>query len=145
MTTDTHTRRRHTPLAVLLAALAFILTTSIASADPPGNNGTVKVHSGTGATEPANEMANDSHVTCPFHLHFYGGDAGQSGEWSVAAVNDVGFFSGTYVADGNGEAESGEVFMAAGHYRVSWQGHTEDSAKHKTFWVEGECEGGPGG
>ena len=144
MTTDTHTRRRHTPLAVLLAALAFILTTSIASADPAGNNGTVKVHSG-GETEPPVDVRNEAHVTCPFHLHFFFGDAGQSGTWSVAAVDDVGFFSGTYVADANGEANSGPVFMAEGHYMVSWQGHTEDSAKHKTFWVEGECEGGPGG
>jgi hypothetical protein len=64
--------------------------------------------------------------------------------WWVTSDDGVGMTGGTYTADASGEARSGPIFMAAGHYSLDWQGYTEDSAKHKTFWVEGNCET-PGG
>ena len=140
---DQSRHRGQTPLAALLAALALILTASIASADPAGNNGTVKVHSG-GETEPAVDVRNEPHVTCPFHLHFFFGDGGQTGMWWVASDDGVGMTGGTYTADATGAVRTPGVTMAAGHYTVSWQGSTEELAKHKTFWVEGDCPG-PGG
>ncbi len=126
---------------MLLAGLALILTTSIAFAG--GNGGTVKVHSSDGS-EPAVEARNEPHVTCPFHLHFFHRTEGQSGSWTVTADDGVGMTSGTYTTDANGEARTGGVFMAAGHYTVSWQGESENNAKHKTFWVAGGCDT-PGG
>jgi hypothetical protein len=131
--------------AALLAALVVALSASVVSADPPGNNGTVKVHSGTGEVEPPVDNMNQPHVTCPFHMHFFFGDAGQEGMWWVTSKDGVAMTGGTYTADANGTAHSGAVVMAAGHYTLSWQGSTEELAKHKTFWVEGECSGGPGG
>jgi hypothetical protein len=143
--TGTRSHHRRAPLAAILAVLAIILTASMVSADPPGNNGTVKVHS-SGGNETAMNMSNDPHVTCPFHFHFYFGDNGQGGTWWVADANGVGVAGGTYTADASGEAQSGDVSVpAAGHYMVSWTGRNEQNVKHKTFWVDGECGGGGGG
>lgn len=136
--------RRRTPLAAVLAVLAIILTASMVSADPKGNNGTVKVHS-SGGDETAMNMANDPHVTCPFHFHFYFGDAGQTQTWWVADDAGNGVAGGTYTADAAGEAQSGDVVVpGAGHYTVSWNGRNEQNVKHKTFWVDGDCGGGGG-
>jgi hypothetical protein len=144
---ETQVQHRSTPAlmvqSALLAALAIILTASIASADPPGNNGTVKVHSGSGEVEPEVDNMNQPRVTCPFHMHFFFGDAGQTGMWWVTSKDGLATTDGTYTANADGMADSGPVFMAAGHYTLGWQGSTEELAKHKTFWVEGEC-GGPG-
>jgi hypothetical protein len=131
--------------ATLLAALVIALSASVASADPAGNNGTVKVHSGTGETEPWVDVMNQPHVTCPFHMHFFFADGGQTGMWWIVSDDGVNTTGDTYTADANGMATTGAVFMPAGHYSLSWQGSTEDLAKHKTFWAEGECSGGPGG
>jgi hypothetical protein len=131
--------------AMLLAALVIALSASVASADPAGNNGTVKVHSGTGETEPWVDTQNQPHVTCPFHMHFFFADGGQTGTWWIVSDDGVNTTGAAYVADATGRVDTGAVFMPAGHYTLSWQGSTEDLAKHKTFWVEGECSGGPGG
>jgi len=141
-TTSSHGRRA--PLAAVLATLAIVLTASLVSADAAGNNGTVKIHSG-GETEPPVDVRNEPHVTCPFHMHFFFADGGQTGMWWVSNEAGVGVAGGTYTADATGEVRTGGVFLPAGHYNLDWQGSTETLAKHKVFWVEGDCDGGPGG
>ena len=78
-------------------------------------------------------------------MHFFFADGGQTGTWWIVSDDGVNTTGAAYVADATGRADTGAVFMPAGHYTLSWQGSTEDLAKHKTFWVEGECSGGPGG
>jgi hypothetical protein len=56
------------------AGLILVLPASPASADPPGNNGTVKI----GEIDVDEGNANDPHVACRFELRFYNFDQGQT-------------------------------------------------------------------
>jgi hypothetical protein len=137
-------RPPQTPVAALIAAFVLIVTAAAVSADAPGNNGTVKVHSG-GETEPPVDIRNEPHVTCPFHGHFYFGDSEQSGNWWITDAAGNAVAGGSYDADANGEARTAAIFQPAGHYSLNWEGFSDLTTKHKTFWVEGDCDGGPGG
>lgn len=62
-------------LSCIAVASAMVGAVTIASAagtwaDPPGNNGTVKINAQDGA-----DIANDPHVPCDFQLAFFGFDA----------------------------------------------------------------------
>jgi hypothetical protein len=138
-------------LIVWMAALAAPV-----SADPPGNNGTVKIHEGNTENEPI--VANDPHV-CTFHLHFFFGDDVQSGDWWITAWPPNGEPSadqGDAVLEGEYDATGGEdrvpdndTFDATdlggeGHYKLFWEGAPAGESgnvniKHKVFWVD--CEG----
>jgi hypothetical protein len=65
--------------------------------------------------------------------------------WWLASDDGVNTTGGTYTTDATGAYTTGAVFMPPGHDSLNWQGSTEELAKQKTFWVEGECSGGPGG
>jgi len=88
---------------VLAALLAYTFgpLSSSALADPPGNNGTVKIHEGAGERDP--ERANDPHV-CTFHVHGFNFDGNSSGTWTIAAHPPGGGpgASGTWHADAKG-------------------------------------------
>jgi hypothetical protein len=49
---------------------------SVASADPPGNNGTVKINSQD--VDSSDDISNAPHVPCDFQLEFFGFDEGQT-------------------------------------------------------------------
>lgn len=139
-----HVRTRTVWGALLGVVAALVLTGGVAMAAPPGNNGTVKIHDGTG--EPAPEIRNEPHVGCPFHLHFFFSDPEQSGTWWIESWPPGGdmssVISGSYAADSTGEAWVGPLSLDPGHYKLFWEGDESKLLKHKTFWVTSECEGG---
>lgn len=147
MPTFLNTRLRRTMLAWLAAILLVAAAVPAGAAGPPGNNGTVKIHSGGG--EPSPEIKNEPHVSCPFHAHFFFADTHQAGQWRILAHPPGATDEGTEWADydtGDGTSfVTDEIFLGAGHYKLYWQGRNDKNVKHKTFWVEGECGGEGGG
>lgn len=109
-----------------------------AAAAAPGNNGTIKIHD---AYEPDPVVKNEPHVDCPFHIHFFFADAGQTGDWWILvwAPGDKGAatgVSGSYTTDSNGEYITGELRLPVGHYKLFWEGDPNKLIKHKAFWVD---------
>ncbi|HUP53908.1 MAG TPA: hypothetical protein VM408_00250 [Methylomirabilota bacterium] len=133
-------------IAIGLAGLLAVALGPVAFAAPkdevPGNNGTVKIHDGAG--EPASEMRNEPHV-CTFHLHFFNGDGGDSGNWEIqvwspgdkgAVVLDGDY---SYAANGEDRVPNDDAFrLDPGHYKLFWDGDldTKKHDKHKVFWVD---------
>ena len=37
------------------------------------------------------------------------------------------------------------IGLDPGHYKLYWQGRNDKNVKHKTFWVDGDCEAPPRG
>ena len=131
-------------LAVVFSIALLSLATAganQASADPPGNNGTVKIHEGATENEPL--RANEPHV-CTFHIHGFNFDANARGTWRIEgwAPTGGGTYTGTWgAADGNGDWRSpGAMSIPPGHYKLFvWQTMPNDppgGAKQKVFWVE---------
>lgn len=141
------TRTRRTLLAWLAAGLLVAAATPVGAVGPPGNNGTVKIHSGAEGFEPSPEIQNEPHVGCPFHVHFFFADTNQAGDWWIVAqppgANSAGT-SGSYDTADSTSLVTGDISLAAGHYTLSWQGRNDRNVKHKTFWVDGECPGDGG-
>lgn len=144
-----HARPRTVFGALLGLATAFALSASVALADAPGNNGTVKIHDGATDTEPV--VHNEPHV-CTFHLHFFFADAFQSGDWWIQSWPPTGngttVLSGSYTTGSNGETRvpaQGDFSLDPGHYKLFWQGDESNLIKHKVFWVTCEPEQGGGG
>ena len=140
--------------AAVLAVSAFAIAlggpsaTGVAAKDTPGNNGTVKIHDGP--NEPSPEVRNQPHV-CTFHLHFFFGDAFQSGSWEIQrwAPGPKGqvVLSGTYNdTDGDGEdrePNAGAYSLPNGHYKLFWDGDTGKHDKMKVFWVKCPAQSTP--
>lgn len=140
MSTFLSTRTRRTIFAWLVATLVVAAAVPAGAAGPPGNNGTVKIWSGTESAAP--DIANEPHVGCPFRIRFFFADTGQVGDWEIVAqppgANQPGT-SGSYdTADGTSFVT--DVALAPGHYQLSWQGRNDQNVKHKTFWVERYCD-----
>lgn len=143
---STPTRRL---ISALVAALFLVaLAVPVGAAGPPGNNGTVKIHNvGDPETEPSPEIKNEPHVSC-FHVHFFFADTNQSGSWSITGQPPTGGntgTSGTYDTGAGTSFVTDAIGLAPGHYTLDWQGRNDKNIKHKTFWVDGGCEGGGGG
>lgn len=142
-------------MLLFLTALAGPVL-GVQGGNPPGNNGTVKVHDGDTETEPI--VHNQPHV-CDFHLHFFFADAGQTGDWWIESWPPTGdgttvlssSTEGAYLTDSNGEdrkPDSGDTYaLADGHYKLFWYGAAnpggQQNLKHKVFWVECEEPGPP--
>lgn len=145
---------------VPLAALALVVALAgSAFADPPGNNGTVKVDDTPFDDHPNNEP----HVSCIFQIDFYGYDAGgMEASYLFEIWPPTGpmaaLTSGSLTleddAAGGGTDLDGSVtvdlstFLAAytphpiqGHHvklTVNAEGSIGADVKHKVFWV-GPC------
>src|SRR5258705_11856455 len=74
---------------VFSIALLFLATAGATSAwaDPPGNNGTVKIHEGATENEPL--RANEPPV-CTFHIHGFNIDARPSEARRISARGPTG-------------------------------------------------------
>ena len=141
-----HFRSRAIATAMLSAMVLVAAALPTGAAGPPGNNGTVKIHS-SGEGEPSPELMNEAHVTCPFHVSFFFADTQQAGDWEIigqAPTADADSTAGSYNTGDDTTFVTGDLFLNAGHYTLSWQGRSENNVKHKTFWVEGACGGGGG-
>ena len=132
-----------------------------AQADPPGNNGTVKIDGVAFDDHPNNEP----HVGCVFQVDFYGFDEGDlfadvhfavqppTGKF-VALLDDVVFIGEDSNAGGGSEAgldASVQYDLGAAlagyeaHPQQGWhvkltvnaEGSIGADVKHKVFWVEG--------
>lgn len=109
--------------ATIVAAVALAIVTAPAAgasehvADPPGNNGTVKVDGldlfdGPGHTEAPNEPDatepdNDPHLTCGFQLEFFGFDEDQVADVVLTAHPPTG--EGAVVLERRGELISDDA------------------------------------
>ena len=165
MNTRAGTSRLITTSIVAMMTSAIWLAGGLsATADPPGNNGTVKV-----AGEDVG-VGNDSHVGCAFTVDFYGYDMGDlyadftiegqaptDGDTVWAAYVFIGGdpAGGGTDADASAAVDLSGAFNGAPHeqqgFNVKLTVHADGSqgadTKHKTFWVdcgsgEGEGEGG---
>jgi hypothetical protein len=156
---------RATVLAFIwLTAVALLMASPALAQDPPGNNGTIKVHDNNPG-EPDPVVKNQPHV-CEFDLHFFFADANQSGDWWIRSwppnpgERDVVLSSdteGPYMTDANGEDRKPDPVdeyysLDDGHYKLFWEGAMnpggQQNIKHKVFWVdcpEDVSGGGNGG
>jgi hypothetical protein len=132
-----------------------------ATDDPPGNNGTFKVDG------PAFDdgKGNEPHVSCDLRLTFYGFDAGQTGDVTIAgqAPSGSGVVSsrtGVLISDdaagGGNDVDAVVAYTAADldltgltahpkqgyHLKVTLSTDTPGGVKHKVFWYE-PCAGTP--
>ncbi|NUR62293.1 MAG: LPXTG cell wall anchor domain-containing protein [Catenulispora sp.] len=129
-----------TGLRTAAAIAAVALPTAMAGtafANPPGDNGDVKIHR-VGAPEP--EQDNQPHV-CKFYLDAFNFDTLQKVHWEIdtqaptkpvdtkAADGDI------VLKDGNGATTP--ITLPDGHYKLFWNFEGEHgAAKQKVFWVD---------
>ena len=163
------TRRSGGAVALAVAASAVIWLAAFVSpvsADPPGQNGTVKIHEAP-THKNGSENANDPKV-CEFVIHGFNFDAGQTGrfwiqehKWgngdpSMAVLGGSGNYSaqadGSWSAPNNapGEAHASPHSLPfykldPGHYKLFVELTRPDGPttyKHKVFKVECPPAGG---
>lgn len=134
--------RRLSAVLAFFAAIALVVAMPApASADPPGNNGTIKIHDQS-ENEPL--RANEPHPGCTFHIHGFNFDGGSSGTWRIVAWPPTGdgstvAASGVWSANGSGEWRAGDMSLASGHYKAFAKQTSPMSPggdKQKVFWVE---------
>lgn len=129
-------------LAGLVAVAALLFAPSAAYADPPGNNGTIKIHDSQ-EKEPV-EMDNEPHPGCVFHIHGFNFDANSSGTWHIDSWPPTGnktqVMSGTWTANASGEWRTADIStLASGHYKAfakQTKPATPGDDKQKVFWVK---------
>jgi hypothetical protein len=153
------TAARLKKLFIAVTAGALIALPGMALADPPGNNGTVKIDGVDFDTHPNNEP----HVGCIFQLDFYGYDEGDleatytfelvppTQDGSTGGSVDIGEDSnsgGGTDLDAEVTVDLSSLINSSGvsphpvqGYHVKLTVHAEGSqgadVKHKVFWVEG--------
>lgn len=132
-------------LAVAVPAAADPGDTSTAG-DPPGFNGTIKVHAGDLEDEPI--RANEPHVGCSFHIHGFGFDSSATGTWRIVTWPPTGDqstvrWSGSWSADSGAwrtgllTATTADMTDGRAHFKVfADQNGAPGGEKHKVFWVE---------
>lgn len=151
-------RQIYNRLKIVFAAFAFVLTTAVASGgpvfadslmtpavNPPGNNGTLKIHEqGT----PDHTINNDPKV-CVFNVEGFGFDAGQTGYLTFDVQGGdapTGTAAGPYdfgPTDSTGYYASRYFNLDPGHYKATLYGKMgpngqlqDEKAKSKVFKVE---------
>jgi hypothetical protein len=169
MLQTTLTGRRTTHWAAWLATALLVAwafggaTTTLAQepSDPPGNNGTIKIHAGSTHEEPPpTDMNTEPQLCGPFHVHGFGFDADSTGYVRIEQIEPSG--SGVVAtpewgADAAGEWQTGLMELDPGHYSAAAKQtdpETPGGEKTKNFWVgceervggvEGENSGQHGG
>src|SRR2546427_331475 len=129
-------------LAILFSIAMLLLATAGANfawADPPGNNGTVKIINDRGDSQ--DDPDNDPHV-CIFHIYGFNFDANQSGTWDIAAWPPGGGPLAATQSHGNWKAGADGKFdghptpqpFPDGHYKLTVNTGMGDG-KQKVFWV----------
>lgn len=135
---------RWLPRLVLAASAAAIAVgaPTAAFADPPGDNGTVKIHAvGT----PTDDRRNEPHV-CSFYVDAFGFDGQQAVAWHIDTQPPTGRqqvrAGGIALADGSGRTDT--MQLPDGHYKLYWTFAGEHGAgKHKVFWVDCAASASP--
>lgn len=123
--------------AVSLAAAVTLLSAPAASATPPGDNGTVKIHDASTSEEL---RKNEPHV-CTFYLDAFGFDGGQQVTWKIVEMPPTGTKgveaeTGSLELDLDGHGRTAELSLPDGHYKLVWNFDGEHGrAKHKVFWT----------
>jgi len=147
-------------VVVAQSALLASLTSSGANAQPPGNNGTVKIENVDVDSGDDENNANHPHVACPFAVRWYGYDTGTrtfsmafeaqppSGNAAVAILS--GPAGGTFEGHGPGDqVDHEEVYELdttdlynqpnQGYHiklTVTTDGSQGNDTKHKVFWMD---------
>lgn len=161
MRANTRGTRLVTGSVVGILASAVWLVGGVSSADPPGNNGTVKV-----AGVDLDGGGNDSHVGCSFTVEFFGYDAGDLyADLTIDGHPPTGggllwmdrVFIGADAAGGGTDLDASAPvdlsarFVGGPHEQqgfhvkltVHADGSTGADTKYKTFWVD--CSSGEEG
>jgi hypothetical protein len=172
------TRKRRTKFlavataATFVGALSLLANTAFAASNPPGNNGTVKIHTvEAGDVELDSVEANRPHVGCPYSVSFFGFDEGDIATvtftaWSPTPGPDLLTDTFDIGADDNSGGGSSDGFDGAKTYKLDFgsiepqpqQGFhvkltvsvtspgskTPKFNKFKVFWTE-PCEEEGGG
>ena len=148
-------------IATVMASLLWFAGGAIASADPPGNNGTVMV-----VGEDLDGEGNDSHVGCAFSVEFFGFDEGDlfafaTIEGQAPSAEGTLWTTSVFIGEdpaGGGtdhdasvpvdltDAFTGEPHPQEGFHvglTVNADGSLGADTKYKTFWVS--CDSGEGG
>lgn len=123
------------------AASAAGSARSGAAVNPPGRNGTVKIHDIATGTDV---RANQPHV-CAFYLDGFGFDSQQDITWWIEYVPPLsGHQKGEDAArgvlrlDASGHGVTQQVHLQDGHYKLYWDFDSKapGQPKHKVFWVD---------
>lgn len=141
------TRASHRVLAVIAGAAALLLaqpTHALAQEEPPGNQGTVKIHE---STTPDSDRRNEPKV-CAFRIVGFGFPDDSDIELSIEGHGGpnagTGSYAGTVGADdlsAEGDWAIAGPSLADGMYKLTTDNTTAPgNAKHKVFKVE--CGGG---
>ncbi|MFD7066827.1 LPXTG cell wall anchor domain-containing protein [Streptomyces sp. NPDC059913] len=124
------------------AVAAAMIFAPAAHANPPGDNGTVKIHDAKTGEEL---RKNEPHV-CTFYLDAFGFDGGQNVDWRIAAwaptaaVKGEIVKSGSLKLDADGHGRTPDQTLPDGHYKLYWNFDGEHGkAKQKVFWTD--CSG----
>lgn len=131
-------RKATTLLAIVASVLFFAFAfLTVASADPGGNNGDVKIHDTTTAVA---DHRNEPHV-CSFYIDGFNFDGGSSGTWRIERWAPTGSgvqTGGTWgPADSKGNWHSITMTLPDGHYKLFFeQTGAPGGEKQKVFWVE---------
>jgi hypothetical protein len=147
------------PLLVLVVAVMtmVMISAGVAAADPPGNNGTVKIDAEAFDTHPNNEP----HVGCVFQVDFYGYDEGDlyadvtfeahPPTGNAVLLQDI-VYIGEDAAGGGTDLDAEATYDLSGplaayeahpqqgyHVKltVNADGSHGADVKHKVFWVTG--------
>lgn len=150
-------RRRVLATSVLIAlVLGLVWLGPAANADPPGNNGTVKINGSPSDDHPGNEP----HVGCMLQVEFYGFDQGDLDALVTFAAQpptgrDVLLTDRVGIGEdaaGGGTDLDASVTYNLGPALVGYEPHSQGfhirltveaegsigaDTKHKVFWVDG--------
>lgn len=160
-------RKTRTAAAALAMTAGLAIAPAVAlggPADPPGNNGTIKIDARAFDDDPDNQP----HVACRFQVDFYGYDAGVGNAavtFSVhpptgdAVILTDSIDIGEDAAGGGTDLDADRTYnlvpllrgIYAPHPKQGWHvkvevnapGSIGDDSKYKVFWLQ-SCEADPG-